>query len=127
RALRNEYGEEQTALAREIQAALATPPPGDARERMDLIRPGTATRQAHEVYSAMMNLRESVLALSERLREERSNYPLAATTYRTQIALYRHVIGMNREFRERIDGVYSPGMQDIERRIKAAMANTQAS
>lgn len=127
REVRDEYGERETALEREIKAALATPPPGNARERMALIRRGTATREAHEVYNAMMNLRESVLALNERLRAESSNYRLAATTYRTQIALYRHVIAMNQEFRQRIDQVYRPGMRDLERRIGTAVSNTQAS
>jgi len=127
REVRDRHGERETALEREIKAALATPPPGDARERMALIRRGTATREAHEVYNAMINLRESVLALNEKLRAESSNYRLAATTYRTQIALYRHVIAMNQEFRERIDQVYRPGMRDLERRIGTALANTQAS
>lgn len=127
REVRAEYGNEESALEREIKAALATPPPGNARERMELIRRGTATREAHEVYSAMMNLRESALALNERLRAESSNYRLAATTYRAQIALYRYVIQMNQEFRKRIDQVYRPGMKDLEQRIGTALSNTQAS
>ncbi|HEX7029693.1 MAG TPA: hypothetical protein VF254_03790, partial [Gammaproteobacteria bacterium] len=125
--VREDHASRETALEREIKAALATPPSGSARERMETIRRGTATREAFEVYNAMRNLRESVLALNERLRAESSNYELAATTYRSQIQLYRYVIQMNREFRERIESVYRPGMKSIERRIAPAITNTRAS
>ncbi|HEX7048512.1 MAG TPA: hypothetical protein VF275_13175 [Gammaproteobacteria bacterium] len=125
--VRSEFEKSQDALEAEIKAALASPPDESARERMERVRPGTPTREAQEVYNALVNLRESILALNSRLAQDSSNYRLAATTYKAQIQLFRYVIQMNQEFRQRIDQVYRPGMKELEKRIAVALKNTEAS
>jgi len=125
--VRSDFEKSQDRLEREIKDALASPPASTARERMELVRSGTPTREAHEVYNALVNLRESILKLNSRLSAESTNYRLASTTYKAQMQLYRYVIQMNQEFRERIDQVYKPGMKDLEQRIGAALKNTETS
>ncbi|MBW3567251.1 MAG: hypothetical protein KY410_04705 [Proteobacteria bacterium] len=125
--VRTDFEKEQDELEQEIKDALASPPASTARERMELVRTGTASREAHEVYNALVNLRDSILQLNERLSSESTNYRLASTTYKAQIRLYRYVIQMNQEFRERIDQVYKPGMKELEQRVGAAVKNTKTS
>lgn len=125
--VRSDFEKSQDALEEEIKNALASPPARTARERLELLREGTATREAHEVYNALVNLRNSVLQLNQRLSAESTNYDLASTTYKAQIQLYRYVLQMHETFRQRVDQVYKPGMKDLEKRINAALKNTAAS
>lgn len=125
--VRSDFEKSQDALEEEIKNALASPPARTARERLELLREGTASREAHEVYNALVNLRNSVLQLNRRLSAESTNYDLASTTYKAQIQLYRYVLQMHETFRQRVDQVYKPGMKDLERRINAALKNTAAS
>lgn len=125
--VRSDFEKSQDQLEEDIKNALASPPASTARERLALLREGTASREAQEVYNALVNLRGSVLKLNRRLSAESTNYDLASTTYRAQIQLYRYVIQMHETFRQRIDQVYKPGMKDLEKRINAALKNTEAS
>lgn len=125
--VRSDFEKSQDALEEEIKDALASPPAATARKRLELLREGTATREAHEVHNALVNLRDSILRLNQRLSAESTNYALASTTYKAQIQLYRYVLQMHETFRQRVDQVYKPGMKDLEKRINAALKNTEAS
>jgi len=122
RELRSEYREDLSEYEADLVDALASPRNSEVRGKYDSVRPGTASREALEVYNSLANLEQVVVELNSSLQADPSDYQLAVETYDKQIMLAKYVIKINQTYKDRLRRHYIPGLEDVASRADNSLS-----